>query len=364
MPNLDNLVRSERKAIVHSIVSPYLTSKKDRSILGQYERVSPGPDGRNRTVLSPVVTETGRLASGESFVDPNSTNWQNISKTEGYRDDLYRVRDVVIPDEGMVLLASDLDKAEAIVAAFESQDWDFYRKLIAGEDTHTWIASLAFHDGNTKAVTKHERQGSKNTYYASLYMAGVPTITRTINKYSDQLGFKITEAEVEVIRDTIMEVTRLEEWWSECWDDLMNPNTHGGTRWLENCLQFRRKFYNPDHHKLHKEAVNFFPQSTVASKIDEVLISWWNELETPGEAEILLQIHDELLVQVREDRLEHYASALHSLMEQSFTSHGQEVHIPAGLEAGYRWEAFRGSDNEPNDPDNSLRRMEGFRLDE
>mgnify|MGYP003120651514 FL=1 len=55
--------RQERKDITRSIVEPYLTAKKDRTIIGQYKRAEPGEDEKLRTVLSPVVTETGRLAS-------------------------------------------------------------------------------------------------------------------------------------------------------------------------------------------------------------------------------------------------------------------------------------------------------------
>jgi len=606
-------VRSDRKKIVHDIVSPYLTAKKDRTVLDQYTRITPGPDSRIRTVLSPVVTETGRLASSESFVDPYSTNMQNISKTQGYLDDLYRVRDVIIADPGMILMAQDFDKAEAVVASFESEDWDLYERLVGGEDVHTWIASLAFHGGNQKAVTKEQRQISKNVYYAcaradteiltrkgwkhkdqlsvgdevlgfdgeslvwdlvreintyeeaeiikmedqrftfegtpnhewwgettydcsldprrvstatllnskswrfrlaapirnegsleitddeaellgwimgggaplrlgesigslwdaaevqlgwehvvrnmgtsqvqrfldgflgakgwtdrhgnwvfkqnrgrkleaarlaaffcgyypsvgkgpcpsvrcempwttsqykkqtdsyrgevwcpttntgfwvarqddqifitgnSLYMAGVPTITRTINAQTSLTGLKLTEADVAVVRGTIMKITELETWWDRVWSDLMDPDLYGGTRWLQTCLGMRRKFFNPDHHKLHKEAVNFFPQAIVAERIDQVMISWYNELEEPGEAELLLQVHDELLVQVRPERLSHYASVLHDLMVVSFKSRGRSVYIPAGIETGYRWGTWRGASS--CDPNNALGRL-------
>lgn len=354
--------RSERKAVVHSIVKPYLTSKKDDSILGQYERVSPGPDGRIRTVLSPVVTETGRLASGESFIDPHSSNLQNISKTQGYLDELYRVRDVFIADEGFTLLASDFDKAEAVVAAFESEDWDFYQKIITGEDTHVWLASIAFHSGNQKAVTKQQRQITKNVYYASLFQAGVPTITRTINRQTSLTGIKLTESDVETVRSTLLEVTKLEEWWDRVWDELMDPDLYGGVRWLENCLGFRRMFYNPSTYKARLEAINFIPQSTVASRTDEVMSRWDEELEEPGRAELLLQVHDELLTQVRTEDVPYYASALHDLMTETFESRGREVYIPAGLDVGHRWGTFRGPDDEPLDPDNELGRLTSYEV--
>lgn len=354
MPNDLGLVRSERAQTAHDILSPYFTAKKDRTIIGQYKRISAGK-GRGRTVLSPVVTETGRLASGESFVDDDSTNLQNLSKKESYKDPLYRVRDCFIADPGMRLVASDLDKAEAVVVAFESGNWDFYDKLISGEDVHTWVAAHAYHGGNQRAVTKAERQRCKNVLYASLYLAGIPKITSTINADATSRADKLTQDDVQIVYDTIMDILELDTWWDHVWNELMDPELYGGVRWLENALGFRRLFYNPNKHKLHKEAVNFFPQSTVASIIDRVMIDWWEALDEPDGAELILQIHDELLWQIDDDLVDDYAPKILDLMQQPFMARGREVYIPAGLKAGHRWDEWRGP--EGDDPTNSLGRM-------
>ena len=361
MPNDYGMVRSDRKEIVSSILTPYLTAKKDKTILTQYVRVAPGPDGVVRTVLSPVVTETGRLASGESFVDPYSTNMQNISKTQGFQDPLYRVRDCFIADPGMVLMASDLDKAEAVVVGFESRNWEFYDRLVTGQDVHKWVAAQAYHGGNEKAVAKQERQRCKNVLYASFYMAGISRITRTINKDAKTKADKLTESDVESVYNVIMDILELDVWWDEVWKDLMDPTTHGGARWLENALQFRRMFYHPDEHKRHKEAVNFYPQATVASQIDRALLAA-EDLEEPGQFEFLLQVHDELLWQVAEDKVDYYAPKVIDMMQMPFPRNGRDVFIPASLEVGRRWEAFRGPAGEPLDPENTLERMEGYHV--
>ncbi len=352
--------RSDRKAIVSTILTPYLKAKKDRTIISQYKRIKPAPDGMIRTVLSPVVTETGRLASGESFIDVHSTNLQNLSKKESYKDELYRVRDSFISAPGMSFVASDLDKAEAVVVAFESEDWEFYEALINGADIHTDLAADSYHGGNTKSVTYHERQVCKNVTYASFYMAGIPRITRTVNADSDYLGFKLTEDEVEIVYNTLLAVHPLEAWWQTVWDEAMDPDLYGGIRWLQNALGFRRMFYNPDDYKLHKELVNFPPQSTVAGVIDNCMTEAWNTLERPGVCEILLQVHDELIWQVRDDKLLQYVPEILGLMETPFEARGRSVYIPAGVKVGKRWDAYRGSENEPLDPTNQLGRMVAF----
>jgi DNA polymerase I len=336
-PKMLDLPRSARKALVHAIVEPYLTAKKDQTILSQYERVAPGPDGRIRTVLSPVVTETGRLASGESFVDAASTNLQNLSKKEAMKDPLYRVRDCFIPDPGMVLLAIDYEKAEAFVASFESEDWFFYEALHTGKDVHKWLAALAYHGGNEKSVTKMQRQNCKNCYYASLYRAGVSKITRTINQDAGPTGDRITEAEVAKIHAIIMKETKLQSWWDKVWVELMDPTLYGGERWLENCLGFRRMFYNPNTYQCHTEAINFFPQSTVATRMDQVIIESLDTTEEPGQCELLLQVHDELLWQVRADRAMEFAERHHAMFVRPFQSRGRSVFIPAAVSLGPRW---------------------------
>lgn len=334
---MSELSRAERKEITRAIVEPYLTARKDKTLLGQYERVAPGSDGRIRTVLSPVVTETGRLASGESFVDPASTNLQNLSKKEAMKDPLYKVRDCLVPDPGMVLLAIDFEKAEAFVASFESEDWFFYDALHTGKDVHKWLAALAYHGGNEKSVTKMERQNCKNCYYASLYRAGVAKITRTINQDAGVSGTRITESEVAKIHAIIMRETRLQTWWDRVWVELMDPGLYGGVRWLQNCLGFRRMFYNPNTYQCHTEAINFFPQSTVATKMDQVIIEALETTEQEGECELLLQVHDELMWQVREDRAMEFARAHYQMMTRPFHARGRDVFIPAAVSLGKRW---------------------------
>jgi DNA polymerase-1 len=331
------LTRTERKAITEAILTPYLTAKKDRTLIQQYERARGGPDGRSRTVLSTVVTETGRLASGESFVDEGSTNQQNFSKHVARDEPLYAVRDCFIPDPGFVLVGTDLDKAEAVVMAFESENWEFYDRLIAGEDVHKWIAAQAYYGGDESKVEKGVRDRCKNVLYASLYMAGIKRITATINKDAKRREDKLTEGEVTDVYNVLMDILHLDKWWDRVWRDLMDPKTHGGYRWLENALGFRRMFYNPDRHKCWKEAVNFFPQSTVASVIDHAMTVFWDTLDSPGEVELILQVHDELLYQVREDLVDEIIPKLVALMQEPFIARGREVYIPSSAEVGKRW---------------------------
>lgn len=192
-------------------------------------------------------------------------------------------------------------------------------------------------------------------------MAGVPKITSTINADATSRADRLTEDEVAVVYDAIMGVLHLDVWWERVKRDLYDPTLYGGVRWLENALGFRRMFYNPNEYDLWKEAVNFFPQSTVASRADDVMIEMWEEHVTPSEFEFLLQVHDELIFEVADDKLDYYAPLLRTCMERPFEARGREVYIPSGCKVGKRWDEFR-KDKEVLDPDNLLGRMHDYRL--
>jgi DNA polymerase-1 len=323
--------RNERKRLVRSIVEPYLTARKDKTQINILKRIKPGADGRIRTVLS-VSTETGRLASSESLVD-ESTNLQNMSNITSLSDPLYRVRDCFIADEGMTLLAVDHDKAEAVALAAMSRDWDYYERLHAGEDVHSWHAGHFFGvqewiDGGR--ADKVQRQLAKNATFASNYMASQKTIQNTVNAKWEQIGRKVSFDEIMKIHKIYLNLHPLKRWWQETAEEVSRRG------YLINPFGFKRRFYNPDSHKRLKEALAFQPQSTVASNINRSLIEIDQHLR-PDEGQFLLQVHDELLFQVYESKVMDVYHLVREVMERPFIVHGQEVHIPASGKMGACW---------------------------
>lgn len=101
---LKTLVVHDKRGIVVRL----LTITKHSTIISILERMKPGEDGRLRTFLNPAGTETGRFSSSGGFLEPFSTNLQNLPKREAAKDPKYDVRRCVIPDEGCVLLEADL----------------------------------------------------------------------------------------------------------------------------------------------------------------------------------------------------------------------------------------------------------------
>src|SRR2546427_3184915 len=134
---------NERRAIAEAVVVPMLQGSRDRKVAGTYLRLTPGKDGKIHTVLSPD-TASFRLSSSETKLIRPSTNMQNLEKKVAKLDPLYHVRDVIIPDKDMVLVACDYKGAEAILCGAYSEDWTYVEKILAGLDTHAELARFMF----------------------------------------------------------------------------------------------------------------------------------------------------------------------------------------------------------------------------
>ncbi len=328
--------RQEKKDLVRAIVEPYMKGRKDFTQLKAYHRTKPNSDGRIRTVQSPASTETGRLNSSESIIgDENSTNLQNLANTTALEDPLYAIRECFIAPEGYKLLAVDYDKAEAICQAAYAKDWSYYDRLLRGEDVHSWHAGHFFQNQawiDGAKANKTEYQVSKNATYASLYDASPRTLQNTVNRKADQIGRKVTLDEIEGFVKIIMGLHPIKQWHAA----VREKAASDGNR-LTNAFGFTRVFFNPDFHRRSKEQYAFLPQSTVASNISRSLMEIDETLDSEGELEVVLQVHDELLFYVLEDLVEESYLSIKKIMEQPFTIHGREVYIPASGKVGERW---------------------------
>jgi uracil-DNA glycosylase family 4 len=314
---------SQRRQIAHSILAPYFGAKKDRDQMNIYKRIKPAKDGSIRTELSSAKVTTSRFSSSGTFVIA-STNLQNISKVTAFEDPLYQVRQCFVPGVGYVFLLADYEKAEAIIAAAQSEDWPFYDKLIAGEDIHSWHAEQYF--GEATEIT---RQISKEVTYASAYLATTHTVQERINRNYWKTGIKLSLSEVERVHRLHLNLHPLEEWWDRVARDLRED---GG--WLTNPLGLRRKFENPVWHDRWKQAVNWECQGTVASCINRAWRRVWNEVDYENLHELRHQVHDEIMMVVREDLLEDTGVKVKDIMEEPLTVRGREIYIPVEVCVG------------------------------
>lgn len=323
---------AERKRVAAAVIGPMLAAKKDRTVSSFYQRAECGGDGRLHTLLAPR-TASGRLASSETgWPEETSTNLQNQPKKVSKLDVLYRVRDIFDTlCEDWVFVAGDYRNAEAILCAAYSLDWLFYEQMMDKHDVHRMHASLYF-DVAEDQVTSYQRSTAKNVHYASLYMARPPTITRTLNKDLLPGEPRFEEAFVTDIWQQFLSLHPLEEWWRRV-GLLLRKN--GG--WLRNPLGFKRTFYDPTYEGRLKDGLSFYPQSTVASLMNPVMIESYRTVDDDKTRLQILQVHDELLWLSRPDQVKRIVSKVTPLMERPFMIEGREVYVPVEWKVGNPW---------------------------
>jgi len=325
----------ERKAVARAVIEPMLVGKRDGTVIAAYKRIEPGTDGRIHTLLNTTGTTTMRLSSSETILEEKSTNLQNMVNKIAALDPLYRVRDVFVPDPGMVLVAGDYKQAEAITTAAYIRDLVWLNKMLEGFDTHKEHAMYSFDTGAMDAVTGVQRKTAKNVTYASLYRAQVPTIVNTINRDEHITSIRVTRQEVEKIRNILLQMHPLEQWWHDLEQEIVEQ--HGAVR---NCFGQRRKLYDPDLDFRVKDAASFKSQSTVAYKMNQNINRVMDErVDQPGKIELLLQIHDELLFQCKPDRLDELQERVTEIMEVKFVVEETELFIPVEWKIGKAWGA-------------------------
>ena len=327
---------AERRSAARAIVEPIITGKRDRTVARIYSRLRPGKDGCIHTILSPS-TASGRMASAEDGVNESSTNLQNLAKKIAKLDLLYQVRDCIVPAPGMVLLAGDYVNAEAIGVAAYSADWDYYDKIMRGDDTHSEHAWHFFgleHGIPLKGDPKLGvlRDIAKTITYASAYSGSILTLTITLNQLSYETGRRFTQEEVADLHSILMQLHPWQTWWDDVEKELKES---GGV--LRNVFGYKRTFYDPDPHSRLKDGLSFYPQSTVASLMNRALPSIHERIDQTGKREVLHQIHDEILFQCKPQYVDQIREAATEEMERRFVVRGREIYIPVEWSIGDSW---------------------------
>lgn len=326
----------ERREAARGIVEPILTGKRDRTVARIYKRLTPGSDGCIHTVLSPS-TASGRLASSEDGVNEASTALQNLAKKIARLDALYRVRDVLVPEPGMIFLAGDYTNAEALLVAAYSEDWEYFDKIMNGEDTHAEHARHFF--GLEPGIDLKKdpdlavlRDIAKSLSFASFYRASVYSVMMTLNQMSEQTGRRFSQEETADLHSILLELHPLPAWWDSV-SRLLKKN--GG--WLRNALGYKRTFYDPEPDNRLKDGLSFFPQSTVATLVNRALPNTHEKIDVPGKREVLHQMHDELLFQCKPNQVEIIQECATREMEKLFVVNGREIYVPVGWSIGDDW---------------------------
>ena len=241
-----------------------------------------GEDGRIRTTFQNLVTATGRLSSTEP-------NLQNIP----VRTDLgAEIRKMFVPKEGYVLVDADYSQIELRVLAHISDDAVMQKAFIDGEDIHTVTAAQVFGVA-PENVTALQRRHAKAVNFGIVY--GISEFS-----LSEDIGVSRWEAR-DYIDSYLSNYSGVRHYMKQV---VADARESGFTQTM-----FGRKRYIPELSASNfmvrqggeRIALNTPIQGTAADLIKLAMIRVDKALrEEFPEAKLLLQVHDELIVECPE----------------------------------------------------------------
>ena len=241
--------------------------------------------GRVHTSYHQAVAATGRLSSA----DPNL---QNIPiRTEEGR----RIRQAFIAPPGWKIMAADYSQIELRIMAHLSGDEGLLRALGNGGDVHRATAAEVF-GIPPEEITANQRSAAKAINFGLMYGMSAFGLARQLNidrgEASDYMARYF--ARYPGVRD-FMEATR-----SQAHRDGYVETLFGRRLYLEELAsrnQARRA-------GAERAAVNAPMQGTAADIIKRAMIAVAAWIETRDDVHMLMQVHDELVFEVRDDAVE------------------------------------------------------------
>ena len=256
------------------------------------------PDGRVRTRFQMTVTATGRLSSAEP-------NLQNIPT----RTDLgSEIRRMFLPAEGCVLVDADYSQIELRLLAHISGDEAMRAAFTSGGDIHTATAAQVFHV-EPAAVTPEMRRSAKAVNFGIVY--GISAFS-----LSQDIGVTVAEAKeyMEAYFATFPGVRRY-------MDAVVEQAREDG--YVETIFHRRRDLPELKSSNFNlrsfgeRVALNMPIQGTAADIMKLAMIAVDRRLRSElPEARLVLQVHDELIVECPEDQASQAAALLEEEMER------------------------------------------------
>jgi DNA polymerase-1 len=315
----------EKLRDTHPIIGDILEYRQVQKLLGTYiENIPPllDMDGRLHAQFIQTGAVTGRMASA-------NPNLQNIP----IRSDRGRaIRDAFKAPEGFTLLGLDYSQIELRLAAILSKDERLTAIFKSGRDVHQEVAAAVF-KVPAEEVDREMRRRAKIINFGILYGMGV-------NSLRAQLGTSTSEAH-QFFEDYFTTFSTLAEYLE---------STKGVARrqgFTETLFGRRREFPGMKSSlpyvraQAERMAINAPIQGTQADIIKLAMVEIARMLEREGaqnDAHLILQVHDELVFEVKDSALAKLAPEIQRIME-SVLPEGETNGVPilASAKAGPDW---------------------------
>jgi DNA polymerase-1 len=283
----------------HAIIEKILEYRELSKLKGTYVDALPAlinpHTGRVHTTYNQAGSATGRLSS-------TNPNLQNIPiRTETGRE----VRRAFIAPPGMCLLAVDYSQIELRIMAHVSKEPTLLEAFEQGQDIHAATAAIV-HNIPIDQVTKQQRNFAKRVNFGLLYGMGAFRLARDSDLTLAQAN--------DFIKTYFDRLPRVQEYLDRAKQLAYDMG------YLTTLFGRRRSF--PGLHEANRnvrmqaerEAINMPIQGTAADIFKQAMIRVAPELARLN-SRLILQVHDELVLEVPEDRVQETAQVVVRIME-------------------------------------------------
>lgn len=272
--------------------------------------------GRIHTSYHQAVTSTGRLSSS----DPNLQNIP-VRSAEGRR-----IRQAFIAEPGYYLLAADYSQIELRIMAHLSGDEGLIQAFKEGKDIHTATAAEIF-GGDPEHIDREHRRNAKAINFGLIYGMSAFGLAR-------QLGISRQEA-AGYIDTYFARYPKVRDYM----DNARSAVRQQG--YAETLLG--RRLYIPDINSKNQQrrnaaerlAINAPMQGSAADIIKLAMLAIDRELGDNPDCRLIMQVHDELVFEVRQEAAPQYSDIIRRHMENA---HALSVPLIVDIGIGSNWD--------------------------
>ena len=273
-------------------------------------------DGKLHTIYTQTLTRTGRLSS----IEPNLQNIP-IRYKEGKE-----IRKAFIPEEDSVFLSSDYSQIELRMFAHMSGEQNLIDAFKHHLDIHTKTAMDIYHVSKDE-VTKNMRRDAKAVNFGIIY--GISSFG-----LAEDLGVDIKTAK-KFLDNYLETFPGIKNYMDKVIKDAYE------TGYVKTIMNRKRKIdelYNTNHMiKVQGErmALNTPVQGSSADILKKAMIDIYNEFDRLNlKSKMILQVHDELIFNVKNDELEKVKEIVINFMENAYKLN---VPLEVDVEIGKNW---------------------------
>lgn len=309
------LAKLKKKHPKEPILTHLMKYSKENKLMTSYLNFQYHNDGRVRYAINFVATETGRFNSTKDFLG-RGFNAQTIPKF---------VRAMFPANPGKYLMQIDLKQAESRYVAWDAPEPTLQQLINDGRDIHKFVAGRIFSVKETEVTTAQRNLGKKSGHAANY---GVGPRTFADSCLLD--GIDITEAEAK----------RIIEGYHSVFPGIRKRQerikaTLRSYKKLKTPIGRSRMFHGRLNDATFREAFAYCPQSVIPDITNHLMLEFWKD----PKVNLLLQVHDSLLLEVSEEHIQRVIDTAEDLerWHPKITLLGGDLWIPTDVEVGKSW---------------------------